>query len=921
MQLQNNQTDLDIAEELRKGIAYHRSGQLAEARDIYNKVIKAYPVQPDALHLLGVLELEGGRLENAEEFIAKAIQSDPGQATFYNNLGNVFLQKECLDEAAQNYHKALALKPDYAAAYFNLGNVHQQLKQWREAITHYCRALAIKSDFVQAWFNLAKAYRAENHIKSARDAFHKVVRLKPDFVDAYDELASIYDDLSQPDKAIFYYKKSLELKPDCWTSCFNLGNIYRQNDNIEHAIWSYRRALELNPQSGEIYLNLGICHKAAGQLNEAEQCYQRCIDIQPGLAEVYYNLGNLYHETDRFEPAIQNYRRSLDINPEMIEVLNNLGEVCRRQGLFDDAVKCLDRSLKINSNNPDSLHNLGTVLIKIGRAQEAIGLFERVLEIKPDLSIALNGMGSAFLALDRIDEAYACYQRALKIDPVNPGTLFNLGVTCQSRGEDEQSKEYFEQVLKLSPELMPARWQYHLLLPVLYDNEEKISDYRKRFEKGLGYLINNTELHTPKQRKGALEGIRSRTNFYLSYQGKGDLALQKLFGNFAARIMATKYPHWARSRKMPLLTHGTKIRIGFVSAYMYFHTVGVYLKGWIEKINHQEFELFGYHISNKADGLTEKLRNDFDHYHQVFDNLELAAQQIVVDDLHVLVFPDIGMNPLSIMLGALRLAPVQCTSWGHPVTTGLPTMDYFLSSDLMEPENAQSHYSERLIRLPNIALFYQKPAIPLNPVVRKSFGLDEEAFVYLSPQSLFKYLPQYDDIFPRIAREVHNAQFIFISHPSGHVTGKFKKRLAAAFEKYQIDIQSCCLFLPRLSFDEYLSLNLVSNALLDTPAWSGGKTSIEGIGCGLPIVTIPGEFMRGRHSYAMLKMMDINETIAEDIDHYVDIAVRLGKDDQFYLEIKQKISSSCHRLFNDYSVPAALESFFKTTVKEFGKND
>ena len=58
------------------------------------------------------------------------------------------------------------------------------------------------------------------------------------------------------------------------------------------------------------------------------------------------------------------------------------------------------------------------------------------------------------------------------------------------------------------------------------------------------------------------------------------------------------------------------------------------------------------------------------------------------------------MDELSLQLAAQRLAPVQCNSLGHPETSGLPTIDYFLSSDLMEPLDAARHYTERLVRLP-----------------------------------------------------------------------------------------------------------------------------------------------------------------------------------------------------------------------------
>jgi predicted O-linked N-acetylglucosamine transferase (SPINDLY family) len=232
----------------------------------------------------------------------------------------------------------------------------------------------------------------------------------------------------------------------------------------------------------------------------------------------------------------------------------------------------------------------------------------------------------------------------------------------------------------------------------------------------------------------------------------------------------------------------------------------------------------------------------------------------------------------------------------------------------MEPENARNHYSEELIRLPNLALSYKKPTLPAHPKFRGEFGIREDAFVYLISQSLFKLLPQYDSIYPRIARKVPQAQFIFISHKNSEVTEKFKGRLANAFGACELSPDYNCKFLPRLSHPDFLSLNLVSDVLLDTFAWSGGNTTLEGISCGLPVVTCPGNFMRGRHAAAMLTMMGITETIAGNPINYIDIAMRLALDKEFYSKINRQIHENQSRLYEDQIFIRALEDFYRSVI-------
>jgi predicted O-linked N-acetylglucosamine transferase (SPINDLY family) len=276
------------------------------------------------------------------------------------------------------------------------------------------------------------------------------------------------------------------------------------------------------------------------------------------------------------------------------------------------------------------------------------------------------------------------------------------------------------------------------------------------------------------------------------------------------------------------------------------------------------------------------------------------------------VFFDLGLEPKITPIAGLRLAPIQCLAWGHPITSGIPTIDYFLSSDLMEPENAEEHYTEILIRLPNISIYYEKPVLPENPKTRSQFQLKESAIVYLSCQFLSKYLPQYDYIFAAIAQQVPEAQFVFLgAHQSKLITEQFTQRLDKAFEQFNLNSQDYCVILPRLSQEDYWSLNLASDIFLDTIDWSGGNTTLEAIASGLPVVTIPGEFMRSRHSFAILTMLGVTETIASNEQEYIDIAVRLGLDKPWRDTIINKIKANHNNLYNDITCVRALESFFQ----------
>ena len=128
-------------------------------------------------------------------------------------------------------------------------------------------------------------------------------------------------------------------------------------------------------------------------------------------------------------------------------------------------------------------------------------------------------------------------------------------------------------------------------------------------------------------------------------------------------------------------------------------------------------------------------------------SLDAWRRTILQDAPDVLLYPETGMDKTTVQLAAQRLANVQCCSWGHPVTSGLPTMDYFLSSELMEPAGAAAHYSEQLIRLPNLSIYYQPAEVSPVAIDRSQLGLRASAVAYWCGQSLPKYLPQFDQVF------------------------------------------------------------------------------------------------------------------------------------------------------------------------------
>lgn len=549
--------------------------------------------------------------------------------------------------------------------------------------------------------------------------------------------------------------------------------------------------------------------------------------------------------------------------------------------------------------------DLGNKLFQNGRWQAAIEQYQILIQIHSiDVEIYWQ-LSQCYRNLNLPDKYFQTLEEGIKNYPTDPRLHFSFIIDLRRNGLNQEAIVNAEKACELLPSDYTFKILKYLTVPTIYENQEEIQFYRQRYTQGLQNLIQQTSLNSSEERINALAGIGRLTNFYLSYQAQNDVELQGQYGQLVHKIMVANFPQWVVPLSMPRLLPNQKIRIGYVSHYLHSYSGTLWLTGWLRYCDRQNFEIYCYYTGNEPDAVTQQFQDYSDVFHHIPHDLSAACEQIIADKLHILVFPEIGMDAQTMQMAGLRLAPVQCVAWGHPVTTGLPTIDYFLSSELMEAENAQEHYSEKLIRLPNIGVSYPKPYIPPVVKTRSDFQLQDEAVIYLSCQAPFKYLPQYDFIFAEIALRVPQAKFVFLRGTL------LKSRLQRAFADVGLNSEDYCVFLSIPERLDYLMINLLSDVYLDTFTWSGGNTSLEAIACHLPIVTCTGEFMRGRHTDSFLKMLGVTDTIAENEAEYIEIAVKLGLDPAWRSSIVEKMSQNCDRLFDDKVCVAGLEAFYK----------
>ncbi|MEM7579049.1 MAG: tetratricopeptide repeat protein [Cyanobacteria bacterium P01_A01_bin.80] len=797
--------------------------------------------------------------------------------------------------------------------------------------------------------NLAKTLqKAIQHCQSKRFAeaeriYRQVLDTDPQQEEALYGLGVIALEKGQYHHAENFLKTALHYQPEFAQALFSLGNLRQAQGKLNQAVEYYQKALSFQPEAVAVHNCLGGTLQQQGKLEEAVTCYYRALEIQPNSIEIKANLGNILNQQKKLSPEEQAnyadlnlqfalgrekagdfktaelyYQQAVALQPDLVKAHHKLGDVLQKQGKLELALKSYQQAIKIKPDHANAYDELGNILQRQSRYREAVGAYTKALEIQPNLVASHNNLGNLFKKLNQFDAAIESFKKAITIEPNIDCIHYNLGLLYKEQNKLEAAIAAFKKALEVSPKFARAKLGICISqLPIIYSTVDEIESRRNRYRTHLQKLAQNVQLASKQERAKLVEAVGALQPFYLTYQGLNDRDLQRTYGSMICKIMSSRYPQYSKSLPIPDLDQNQKIRVGIVSRFFYRHSNWkIPIKGWVENLDKSEFELFGYYTGSKRDEHTLKAASVFDKFVQGNRSVEQWCQTIAEDKLHILIFPEFGMDPTTINLGCLRLAPIQMTSWGHPETSGLPTIDYYLSSDLMESEKAQENYTEKLVRLPNLSIHYTPLEIPVKEVSKTDIGLEEDDILFWCCQSLYKYLPNHDDVFPLIARGLSNAKFVFIQHESEDVIKVFRQRLSDAFEQIGLNYQDYCLFLPRMQPQMFAGISNIADVFLDSIGWSGCNSSLESVAHNLPIVTLPGDLMRGRHSMAILKMMGIEDTIAFNKEEYVQIAIRLGQNSQYRQHISEQVAENKHKLYGDLEPVRALEAFMLEVVNK-----
>ncbi len=620
----------------------------------------------------------------------------------------------------------------------------------------------------------------------------------------------------------------------------------------------YRQALAADANDAETLNALGGLLGPQGRLNEAVACIERALVIEPNLVEAHYNMASAALAQNFLAKAITHWQRVVQLNPSHADAYHNLATAFLTTNDLDQAAACWRRVVELKPESAEAHHALARVLAKQGQLDDAAACCRTAVALRPDFAVAWNDLGILLAQHDRYREAQDCFRRALELEPARDLWRLNTISLCPSE----------------------------------FDTNEELDDYRRTLLK---------ELESFAQRKITLQPAElltsnCRPSFNLQFHGRDERPLRQAY----SRVFEPSFPagHAAAAGRS---------RIGMVVTD--WHELGFLrsLGGVLDRIDTARFDVVIFGSARGQETLRAGLRNPAVRVLGIPAQFEQFVAAIRAASVDVLYYWEVGTDNTNYFLPFLRLAPVQCTSWGIQVTSGIPTLDYYLSSALAEPDDAQSHYSERLILAETLLTFQRRTALPISPKSREHFGLSADQHLYLCAQQLGKFQPDFDPILAGILRGDPRGVIVVTEDRRGaFMSQDLRRRLAARLG----DVTDRIVFVPYQAGDDYLSLVAAADVLLDPLHFGGVNSTYDGFSLARPIVTLPSSYHRGRYTLACYRKMGLLDCVARDADDYIDIAVRLGTDAEYRERMTAAIGAASTVLFEDLEAVREHERIF-----------
>ena len=658
-------------------------------------------------------------------------------------------------------------------------------------------------------------------------------------------------------EAKILYQEVLQLHPQDVKAAFVLGQLAEQEENIPEAIAYYQQVIQQDPHHSKALFRLAYLNKVQENFTQAEDYLLEILQKDPNHQIAQYWLIKILESQGQLDRA-KTWVKENDIEflQKLPDYLSHTGGNAYDEANYDLAKSCYHLALELEPNRYQDWFDLALVASKEKKRTEAIRYYQKVLAINPDHDETMVNLGALLIHQGKFTEAIALLEQALKRDEQNSMAYHNLAICYVYQGQLAEAAFYANQAVQNKPE--DPGYHSHLLT----------------------ILSAMTEIRS--------EDLAQVSEIWYDNQ---------VIAKGLPRVTQWQNP---LDRERPL-------RVGFVSGDFKRHSVSYFIKPIFEHHHPEQIEIYAYAQVEEPDDLTDTLKTFCDHWRDTV-NLEdqEMANQIQQDQIDILV--DLSghtlFNRLSVF--GMKPAPIQATYLGYPATTGLPTVDYWITDTQLHPKDTQERAVEEIWRLPRCYISYDppNPSPPIGPLPQTQLGV----ITFGSFNASRKLTPQTLKIWSEILKQVPRSRLLLkCSDP------RYSPQLMIeSFMKLGIDRERLIVY-RNSPYQDHLNLYNQVDLHLDPMPYTGCTTTCEALWMGVPTLTLAGQKKMERMSTSILAHTGLEDFIAQTPEDYITKAVEFATNPEYLSLLRQTLRDrlKTSQLLDGIGLTHALETAFR----------
>lgn len=613
----------------------------------------------------------------------------------------------------------------------------------------------------------------------------------------------------------------------------------------------------LDAKSNEL---LGLVYLSQDKNQEAIERLE--IAAKDKSAPIYgqYKLAMLYMQEDSYESAIHTLLRLHKAAPESLDIILELANAYLIAGKYGDALQWLHMANTRSPKDKEILYNLGRIYDETHDVLNAINYYKKSLEVDTKFILPIINIGTIYLGLKDYQNAIEYYKIALQLSP-NYDYLIGDIIFCM-KNQCMWSQE---------------EWYINKLNERIALNQKAIFPFQ--------YLA-------------------------LSDSPSAQLAIAKSYNEKFDDIEVQTLGDGFKKHK--------KIKIAYVSADFKSHPMAYLMAEVFELHDRGRFEIYAFSLSplNQSDAITSRLRKAFDQFYDVSQNTDEQIYELARKNELTIAVDLMGYTTNArTTIFAKKIAPIQINFLGYPGTMGANFMDYIIADKNVIPQEQRKFYAENIIFMPHTFQPNDNKKIISKQLTSKiEVGLPEGKFIFCCFNSIYKINKNIFSAWIEILKLAPNSILWICTDNSAAIENLRNSMVEGNLDPGRL------IFSKPQPYSQYLEMYKFADLFLDTIPFNAGTTARDALYCGVPVVTMEGKSFSGRMASSLLRAIDMDELIAQDLSGYINIAIRLATSEADYkaimlnLSIKKRSKQFCSEEYVR-SLESAYEKIGKIALK------